>query len=116
MLELFSNKDKYPFEDEKINLIIRCFIFGLLGLVFGLLINIFAKKILQLFNLSLLTKAVIQILFSTILLGFIAIYFMPNFSTTWQTQIPGLFFISIFFGSQYTMYKELQTYMDSITE
>ena len=114
MFELLTD-NKYPFEDDKLNLIIRCFIFGLLGLIFGLMINLFSKKILKLFNLSLLTKAIIQILFSTLLLSFISIYLMPNFSMTWQTEIPGLFFISIFFGVQYQMYTELQKYMDSIT-
>lgn len=114
MSEIFTkNITNSPTPYESTNLFLKCFIFGLLGLVLGLSVNTAATVILKMFKLSRVVKALLQILFCSAILGLIFANYSKDFVYTWQNEIPGLFFISVFFGVQYTMYTDLQNYVNS---
>jgi hypothetical protein len=87
--------------------IILCFVYGIIGIFLGLLVNMVSTQIIEVFKISRILKMFIQIMFCSIILG--SIYAsIPN-----MNELQGVFFLSTFFGVQYTMYSDIQHFVES---
>jgi hypothetical protein len=85
------------------------FIWGILGISLGIIINNIVTFICNTFKINLL---IIQIITQLILCAFILAliqYLFNYFGWTWQNTTSGLFFISFFFGIQFDIFRNIQT-------
>lgn len=88
------------------------FLWGLIGLVFGITINNIAVLIaikLNIENEELLrvVNLTLHLFLCSVFLASIHVY-QEYFSWSWQNVTPGLFFVSFFFGSQFNAFTEVQ--------
>jgi len=87
-------------------LTIQNFTWACSGIILGIIVN----ETIKIINLFIINNNIIQILIhifiASIVLAFIAekIYY---FGWSWQNTIPGLFFISVFFGTQFELFIKL---------
>ena len=87
----------------------RNFVWGLIGIVFGLVINNLSKHFVDFFKIeSKNIKILIQLLFCSIALSYVHTHINNEFGWTWQNVTPGLFFVSFFFGVQYLAFTTIQ--------
>ena len=81
---------------------------ALLGIILGLIVNKTTIFIQNVFEIKLL---LIQILLHLILCSFVLALININFNYlgwSWQNITPGLFFVSFFFGVQYSIFTNIQ--------
>lgn len=89
--------------------VLKNFTYGVLGVVLGTTINRFCYK----FNkrnkpYHKMGRVFLQILLCSIALS--RVYgFFPNFGTSWQSTVPGLFFSGFFFNTQYEMFDLIRS-------
>ena len=107
-----SRYNVYKPIDNLYIMIIKNFIWGMCGIILGIIINntvIFLSKVLQINNL--LVQNIIQLSLCSYVLALIhSLYHF--FGWSWQNITPGLFFISFFFGIQIKIFSNIQnTYM-----
>jgi hypothetical protein len=89
-------------------MIIKNFIWGLLGISLGIIINNLVTTICKIFKIKIL---IIQIIIQLILCAFILTliqYLFNYFGWTWQNTTFGLFFISFFFGIQFDIFRNIE--------
>lgn len=96
--------------DESINTMIsKNFIWGLIGIIVGLIVNNLSIKLSKILYLkSKHYQIILQLLLCSTILPFISIYIHPKFGWSWQNEVSGLFFVSFFFGVQFMAFDNLQ--------
>ena len=100
-----GTKKLYKPKDNFYTTVIRNFIWGVLGIIMGILMN---KTFMVVFNTFEINSSIVKDTIKLILCAFVLTYiqFSHNyFGWTWQNTTPGLFFTWFFFGIQ-TLYKE----------
>ncbi len=98
-----------PKNESFMSMSCRNFIYGLIGIIFGLVINSISQKInkkLKIENKNL--KIIMQLFICSISLGYVHTILIPQFGWSWQNLTEGLFFISFFFGVQYSVFSDIQ--------
>lgn len=100
-------------------MIIKNFVWGMLGLVLGVIVNNIVIKTANTFDLRGKNgQNILQILLCSVVLAMIHNY-NNYFGWTWQNVTPGLFFVSFFFGTQFkimTNVNEDYTVKENIIE
>ena len=82
-------------------------IWGVAGLIIGLIINDFVIYISNKLKIkSLFIQNLLQITICAVVIAFFHTYYL--FGWDWQHVMPELFFISFFFGVQYKMLNNIQ--------
>lgn len=95
--------------------IIQCFSYGMVGIILGLVVNMISTQIIEVLQISRILKMFIQMLFCAIILGSIHASILINMPNIWMNELRGVFFISTFFGVQYTMYSDIKKIVESNT-
>jgi len=90
-----------------------------MGLVLGMSLNFFTintiKKLQsKRIKFNIISKIMLQLIFSAILVAYIKIYISSTIISNLQQTIPGLFFASCFFGAQYTLFDDAKIYINAI--
>jgi len=88
------------------------FVWGILGIVGGLITNNLLVKFFNEYykNCSTAIKILIETLVCSIILGYVHVNINNYFGWTWQNLTPGLFFISCYFSVQYDLFTNLSEY------
>lgn len=87
---------------------IKNFIWGLFGIILGIIINNIVIFISTQFKIKFLPlQNVIQLVLCSYVLAIINIKF-NYFGWSWQNITPGLFFVSFFFGVQFNIFANIQ--------
>lgn len=73
----------------------------------GIICQKIMKHLQTKFNLDPLTSIIIHLLLLTFVLYIVEIHISLQYGTNWQSITPGLFFVSIFFGLQLSLYDNL---------
>lgn len=94
------------------------FMWGLIGIVLGVLINIILESgVLQLTGkYQLEVRLLLQLAICSIVLAFVHVKINNKFGWTWQNVTPGLFFVSYFFGTQFATFSNIQEINNKIYE
>jgi len=91
------------------DMIIQCIIYGIIGIILGILVNNIYVYILN--NISykpnVIVEIVLQLIICSIVLSIININF-HFFGWAWQNTTPGFIFVSFFFGVQYNAFSNIQ--------
>ena len=83
-------------------------VWGVLGIILGILNNNIIVFLSNIFNIQILfVQNVLQIFLCSFVLTIIQ-YSFNYFGWSWQNITPGLFFISFFFGIQYNIFTNIQ--------
>ena len=93
--------EKYKVDETLFTMTIKNFIWGLIGITLGLVVNYATKMVNSYQNMF-------QLVACSFILAFIQIQINPMFGWSWQNITPGLFFVSFFFGTQFSMFENLQ--------
>jgi hypothetical protein len=94
--------------DNFVYMSVKNCIWGIIGLILGVIINNIVIYLSNTLHIKLLfVQNIIQIFLCSIILSTINIYH-NYFGWTWQNATPGLFFISFFFGVQYKILSNIQ--------
>jgi len=101
-------QDLYKPKDTFNIMIIKNIIWGILGILIGVIINNTVIFICNKFKITLLiTQNIIQLLLCAVILAVIQ-YLFNYFGWTWQNTTAGLFFVSFFFGTQIEIFTNIQ--------
>lgn len=97
-------------------MISRNFLWGLIGIVLGVLINIILQYgVLQFTGkYELEVRLLLQLGICSMVLALIHVKINNEFGWTWQNVTPGLFFVSYFFGTQFATFSNIQTINNKI--
>ncbi len=82
----------------------------ILGVVCEKMTAFFQRK----YNLSPLVAIILQLILATFLLYMVEIHISPEYGSQWQSITPGLFFVSIFFGLQASLYTNIFNLAQSV--
>lgn len=103
----------YKPDDDLYTMIYKNILWGIVGIILGLCINILVSSKLS----DIITgqyqdelRVILQLVLCSVVLAFVHVKVSNHFGWTWQNVTHGLFFVSFFFGVQYSMF----TYMQSI--
>ena len=97
-------KPEYTF----FNMIMNNIIWGLLGIILGIIINNIISIICNKFKITMLIiQNTLQLMLCAFILSLIQ-YFFNFFGWSWQNTTPGLFFTAFFFGTQIDIFKNIQ--------
>ena len=109
MLLIKNSTNMYTPDDNFVYMSIKNFFWGILGLIFGIIVNNIVIYLSITFNIKiLLLQNILQLLLCTLLLS--TLHYNNNyFGWTWQNHTEGLFFVSFFFGVQYKILSNIQT-------
>ena len=94
--------------DSFYDMITKNFVWGLMGIILGVLINnyvVFISNKLQIKNVLL--QNIIQLGLCSFVLAQTHMWF-NYFGWSWQNITPGLFFVSFFFGVQFNIFTNIQ--------
>lgn len=98
-----------PRNESFISMASNNFIYGIIGIIFGLIINAISQKINNQFEIKNTNlKIIIQLFICSISLGYVHAKLLPEFGWSWQNLTEGLFFVSFFFGVQYYAFTDIQ--------
>lgn len=103
-----NSSDIYKPIDTFYCMVIKNFIWGLLGIILGIIINNSTIFIYTTYKIkSLLLRNLIQLILCSFILALINTKY-NYFGWTWQNATPGLFFVSFFFGIQFNIFTNIQ--------
>jgi hypothetical protein len=103
-----SDINKYNPNYSLMNMSIDNFIWSIIGIVIGIIVNNFTVFIIKKYNIiDINTQSLIQLLLCCFTLSFIQIHINNYFGWSWQNITPGLFFVSCFFSVQYKLFSNL---------
>jgi hypothetical protein len=87
--------------------VIECVLFASIGIILsGFVEGLFDAIDKYVINMYQIIRLLSQIGVSAVV-AFAVSQIKGDFSDTWQSTIPGLFFVSLFFGRQGTFYKNI---------
>lgn len=99
------DQNKYSPTDNFFGTVWRSIVWGLIGIMFGNIIKYVSPKFetkYVYFNVAL------QLTVVSIATSIIYYYVNNYFGWTWQNTVPGLFFVSFFFGSQSCVFESMK--------
>lgn len=103
-----TSNNLYKPKDTFYMLMTKNFIWGILGILLGIIINNAVILICNIFEINILfIQITIQLLLCAFILALIQ-YLFNYFGWTWQNTTFGLFFISFFFGIQFDIFDDIQ--------
>jgi len=110
--------NQYQPSDNLTQMIGKNFIWGLIGIVLGVLVNLILQSgVAQIGGkYENEAKLMLQLMICSFVLAFIQVKMNNKFGWTWQNITPGLFFVSYFFGSQFATFANIQTFNNNITQ
>lgn len=100
------------FDNELLEITSKCFLFAIIGLILGMAINILANKTINVLKMSRLLRVFIQLACCSFAFALIKVYAPTKFVNDLLDTTQGLFFIAVFFGVQYSMFDEIQSYTE----
>lgn len=77
------------------------------AIILGAICQKISAFIQQYFKLKPLVAIVLQLILMTLILYIIEVRISMLYGSQWQTITPGLFFVSIFFGLQSSLYNNI---------
>ncbi len=92
----------------------KCILYAILGLLLGITINLISKCTIHSLKISRLLRVFIQLVYCSMVFAFIKQYVSDRLVNNWINSVQGLFFVSVFFGVQYEMFTEIQSYTNSL--
>jgi hypothetical protein len=103
-----TNDPMYAPADNIYTMSVKNFIWGVIGIITGILINNFIILIGNTFKIrNVLIQNIIQM--SVCALTLSLIYHYKNYyEWTWQNTTPGLFFVCFFFGAQFKIFNNVE--------
>ena len=102
------SKNLYKPTDTFNIMILKNIIWGVLGILFGIIINNTVIILCDMFQINtLIIQSIIQLILCAFILALIQ-YFFNYFGWTWQNTTSGLFFISFFFGIQFDIFRNIR--------
>lgn len=93
--------DKYLVDETILTMTAKNFLWGLIGIALGLVVN-------YLTQFTNNYQIIYQLFVCSIVLAVVQIQINPMFGWSWQNITPGLFFVSFFFGAQFVMFENMQ--------
>lgn len=85
--------------------ILHNFTYGFLGMTFGSMVNTVSVYAYKHFHFSKCVSILMQLFICAFLLGIIGnMDIIKDFGMSWQSTVPGLFFVAFFFNGQYHIY------------
>jgi len=77
------------------------------AIVLGVLCEKITRYLQTTYNLNSFVSIIIQLFLAILFLFVVEYYISPKFGENWQAITPGLFFVSIFFGLQASLYANV---------
>lgn len=77
------------------------------SIILGIICQNITAYVQTICNLTPLTALIFQLVLAIFMLYVIEVWISPSFGANWQSITPGLFFVSIFFGLQTSMYNNI---------
>lgn len=77
------------------------------GIVIGVLCEKITRYLQTKYKLNPLVAIIIQLFIISVVLYLIEFYVSPEYGSNWQSITPGLFFVSVFFGLQSSLYSNI---------
>jgi hypothetical protein len=103
-----TSEESYTPRYDFLTMMTYCTIWGILGIVFGIIINNTVTIMCNTFKITVLfVKIVTQLILCVFFLTLVQ-YLFNYFGWSWQNTTPGLFFISFFFGIQFDIFSNIQ--------
>ena len=111
--------DMYKPGDKLHDMIWKNFLWGVIGIILGMCINIFVS--LRFVGASTgkyqdTKRVLIQLAMCSVVMAVIHVNVSNHFGWTWQNVTHGLFFVSFFFGVQYSMFTYMQNINSSLVK
>jgi uncharacterized protein YacL len=107
--------DKYKPSETVLKMSYDNFVWAMVGIISGILLNNIAIKIFKMFNIVDDTmQNILQLMLCSVLLAYVHTNMNNYFGWTWQNVTPGLFFVSFFFGTQYKIFSNLSKYVTTL--
>lgn len=105
-----TNQIDYDPKESLTNMILKNFMWGIVGIVLGILINVALESgILEIVGkYQIEVRLMLQLMICSIVLAFIHVKINNKFGWSWQNITPGLFFVSYFFGTQFATFSNIQ--------
>jgi len=88
--------------------------FALPAIILGIICEKISSYLQRTFNLSPLVAIVLQLILATLILYIVEIHISSEYGSYWQNITPGLFFVSIYFGSQSSLYTNINNLAQNI--
>ena len=91
------------------SLVLKNYLYGLFGVIAGLIVNAISLAIMDLLNLKsneIFVRILIQVLLCSITLAIFEKFLLKDLALHWKTITPGFVFFSLFFGMQIELYFE----------
>ena len=89
-------------------MIINNIIWGILGIILGIIINNIITILCNKFKITILmVQNALQLFLCAFFLSLVQ-YFFNFFGWSWQNTTPGIFFTSFFFGIQFDIFTNIQ--------
>jgi hypothetical protein len=106
----------YKPNETVISMILKNFIWGLIGIVLGVIVNIIIQSTMSQVDVGYQSeiKLLLQLAICSGVLAFIHVNINNEFGWTWQNITPGLFFVSYFFGTQFATFTNIQKINDNL--
>lgn len=115
MVKPYKDKSRTSYRSSIWKYYWACIVYVSLGIFLGLLVNSIARKIQDHWKLNNKISIVIQIILMITVLYIVEVHISNYFATNWQSNTPGLFFVSFFFGTQFLILINLSLTQDEIT-
>ena len=104
------------FDNIFVDTIAKCILYAFLGLMLGIIVNMISVKTSKIFNVSRFFNVFIQLIYCAVTFAYIKTYVSERLVDRWINSMQGLFFVSVFFGVQYGMFSNIQSYMDTLVK
>lgn len=111
-----ENTAEYDPKETLLTMTYKNFLWGLIGIVLGVLINLIIDTGL-LRGTGKYTneiKLLLQLTICSFVLAYVHVKSNNKFGWSWQNITPGLFFVSFFFGTQFATFSNIQTINNNI--
>lgn len=106
--------NKYVYPVSFINMTFTNYVYSILGIFFGILINDLSIKTDKSTTNNNVSKVLIQIGYISVLLSILH-YYLPVFGWSWQNITPGILFTSFLFGTQYVLFDTEKSVLEMIS-
>lgn len=103
-----TDNDTYNPHETVVSMTSKNFVWALLGLATGLAVNkanSYSTTIVKNKYIGIL----LQLLLIAVVLAIIHVSVNNKFGWTWQNVTPGLYFVSVYFGVQFTTFTAIQS-------
>ena len=104
------------FDNIFVDTVNKCVLYAFLGLMLGIVINMIAKKTTGFLKVSRFFNVFIQLILCAVTFSFVKTFMSEKLVDNWINSVQGLFFVSVFFGVQYKMFSDIQSYTNTFID